>query len=110
VYQTSWQSKFLKINTEHTGRGKIATSNQARGLESCTYLCNDAKGMLTQNIWQHADLVCNGLATGIMKEIIFDDNKPAPGLCSCIIVDFGDSYTSDPFLRLGKKGWVFSPK
>jgi len=45
--------KLLKINAEHTGSGKIATSiNQARRLESCIRLCKDAKVMRSQNIWQ----------------------------------------------------------
>jgi len=37
------------------------------------------------------------LDTGILKEVILDDNKSAHVLCSCIIMDVGDSYTGDPF-------------
>lgn len=62
--------------------------------------------LLTKNVWQIAGL-CNG-ATGIVKEIIYDDNNPAPGLCSCVIVDFGDTYVGEPFFDDddSKKGWV----
>lgn len=59
-----------------------------------------------KNVWQIAGL-CNG-ATGIVKEIIYDDNNPAPGLCSCVIVDFGDTYVGEPFFDDddSKKEWV----
>ena len=32
-------------------------------------------------------------ATGIVKEIIYDDANDAPGVPACVIVDFGKSFT-----------------
>ena len=102
----SVNNPIVQINAEHTGKGSIASSNQSNGLEKRVYLCIDAKIVLTKNLLQTAGL-CNG-TTGIVKDIIFDDEKNAPGLCSCVVVDFGSSYTGESFFENDetKKGWV----
>ena len=91
---------IVKIEAEHTGNGRSASSNIAGGLESRAFFCIGvfcigAKLLLTKNVWQSAGL-CNG-ATGIIKDIVYDPDKNAPNLPDYILLDFGDSYAGPPF-------------
>ena len=99
-------SPIVKVEAEHTGEGKKATSNTASGLDLHAFYCKGALVLLTKNVCQSLGL-CNG-STGKIVDIIYTQGKPPPALPECIIVDFGDNYSGPSFIHDddSKKGWV----
>ena len=98
---------IVRIDAEHTGDGRKASSNQANGLESKVFLCKGAFVLLTKNVWQSAGL-CNG-ATGKVVDLIFSERRPPPGLPECVVIDFGENYTGPPLFgdqETIRRGWV----
>ena len=58
------------------------------------YICVGAKVVLTKNYLQVG--LSNG-SMGIVRELIYDADKPAPGLPKLVFVDFGAEYTGNSF-------------
>ena len=73
-------------------------------MEIFTHLCVDAKVVLTKNYLQVG--LSNG-STGIVRELFYDETKPAPGLPKLNIVDFGVEHAVDVFFpnNDSRKGW-----
>ena len=82
------------VESENTGRGSSLSEDNFNGLASSMHACVDAKVVLTKNYLQVG--LSNG-STGIVRELFYDETKPAPGLPKLIFVDFGVEYTGDTF-------------
>ena len=79
-----------EIKAVHSGpRAHSATSEDAGGLEAVVHLAQDARVMLTSNLWVEAGLV-NG-AMGTIKAICYKSSGP-PHLPVAVMVSF-DSYS-----------------
>ena len=94
------------IEAEHTGKSKKMGSDSFMGLCCILFLAVSAKVVLTSNVCQPAGL-CNG-ATGVVKDIIYDEGKTAPALPRLVWVDFGANYKGDSFFPddESRRGWV----
>jgi ATP-dependent DNA helicase PIF1 len=87
------ENAIAVINAEHPLKdktSKIATSDDAGGLEAQIALRLDAKVMLIHNLWVACGLV-NG-AMGVVKGIVYDVDKKPPQLPLVVLVYF-PSYT-----------------
>ena len=85
------------IEARHTGQGKKMKADAFRNMEASANLCVGAYVYLTLNLLQSAGL-CNG-ATGIVKDIIYEEGTNAPALPKFVIVDFGLNYTGPQFFK-----------
>jgi ATP-dependent exoDNAse (exonuclease V) alpha subunit len=79
------------------------------GLETTLFLCVGAHISLTINLCSKANLV-NG-ATGVVKDIVYAEDKKPPDLPILVMVDFGEAYTGPSFFPddIEKRGWVPIP-
>ena len=65
------------------------------GLDPVVFLANTAKVILTMNLWSQVGL-CTG-ATGMVRHIVYDNNRHPPDLPVAVIVDF-DNYRGPAFI------------
>ena len=79
------------------------------GLETTLFLCVGAHISLTINLCSKANLV-NG-ATGVVKDIVYAEDKKPPDLPILVMVDFGEAYNGPSFFPddIEKRGWVPIP-
>ena len=73
------------------------------GLSSKLYLCVSAKVLLTRNL---LNIGLSHRSMGIVKDIIYVEDKLAPKLPKFVWVDFGNDYTGSSFFPndLNRKG------
>ena len=92
------------VEGKNTGRATSLSDDTFNGLASSMYICAGAKVVLTKNYLQIG--LSNG-STGIVREIIYDVDKPAPGLCKFVFIDFGTEYTGTSFFPNNeiRRGW-----
>ena len=76
------------------GRASSISDEWFNGLSSSVHSCIGAKVVLTKNILNVG--LSNG-STGIVKDIFYNVDKPAPGLPKLVFVDFDVEYTGDTF-------------
>ena len=60
--------------------------NEMSGLDPVVFLANTAKVILTMNLWSQVGL-CTG-ATGMVRHIVYDNNRQPPDLPVAVIVEF----------------------
>ena len=88
-------SPIVLIQADNTGDGQRASANSAGGLQSQLYLRVGAKVLLTRNLWQSVEL-CNG-ASGVVRDIYYESDRPPPALPQCVLVDCGEVYAGPSF-------------
>ena len=98
------RNKIALIECVNTGNGASMNDDKFGGLHSTMFLCVGAKVVLTRNFLNVG--LSNG-STGIVKEIFYDSNRPAPQLPKFVFVDFGVQYTGRSFFPSNntRKGW-----
>ena len=92
---TDLGTPIASIRASHTGRGGSAGREKARGLFASMYLAVGSKVQVNQNLATYVG-ICNG-STGIVKDIVYEEGVPPPGLPRFVIVDFGDQYMGESF-------------
>ena len=85
---------IVLVEGKNIGRAASLSDDTFNGLASSMYICIGAKVVLTKNYLQVG--LSNG-STGIVRELIYDADKPAPGLPKLVFVDFGAEYTDTLF-------------
>ena len=65
------------------------------GLDPVVFLANTAKVILTMNLWSQVGLRTG--ATGMVRQIVYDNNRHPPDLPVAVIVDF-DNYRGPAFI------------
>jgi hypothetical protein len=103
---TDLGTPIASIRASHTGRGGSAGRDKARGLFASMYLAVGSKVQVNQNLATYVG-ICNG-STGIVKDIVYEEGVPPPGLPRFVIVDFGDQYMGESFFpdNPDRRGWV----
>ena len=98
------RNKIALIECINTGNGASMNDDKFGGLHSTMFLCVGAKVVLTRNF---LNLGLSNGSTGIVKEIFYDTNRPAPQLPKFVFVDFGVQYTGRSFFPSNdtRKGW-----
>jgi hypothetical protein len=93
------------IEVEHTGKGKSMKDEAFGGLTAKLYLCVGSKVLLTRNL---LNIGLSHGSTGIVKDMVYDDDRPPPKLPKFAWVDFGTDYTGPSFFPndVSRKGWV----
>ena len=76
----------------------------ARSLETSLFLSVGSSVLLTNNICQLAGL-CNR-STGIVKDIVYEENTSPSHLPKFIMVDFGSQYTGATFSLITRQEGV----
>ena len=97
---------IVRINSlNSSSRAKNLSPESFRGLRNFLYLCVGSKVVLTLNIRTELGL-CNG-TTGVVRDIIYEQDTKPPALPTCVWCDFGSQYTGEPlFTDPSKSGWV----
>ena len=92
---TKLEQPIAHINARHSSEvAKKISSDDMSGLEPVTLLAKGARVMLTMNLWPTVGL-CNG-ATGIVVDMIFQNNHQPPDLPIAVIVEF-ENYRGPAF-------------
>ena len=92
------------VESENTANAKSISNKNFSNLLSSIYLYIGAKVALTRN---HLNVDLSNGSIRIVKEIFYDDNKPALALPKFVLVDFGESYMGASFFPSDddKNGW-----
>ena len=92
------------VESENTRKGSLLSEDNFNSLSSSVCTCVDSKVMLTKNYLQ---VSLSNSSMGIVQEIFYDENKPAPGLPKFIFADFNVECTGDTFFlnNESRKGW-----
>ena len=92
----SLHTPVARLNGIHSDSGaSSANPDDAGGLHPVIFLANQARVMLTANIWQEVGL-CNG-AAGTVHQLLYQANHKPPDLPIAVLVNF-DNYAGPPFL------------
>ena len=92
------------VESEYIGKGTSFSNDTFNGLASSMYIYIGVKVVLTKNYLQVS--LSNGLI-GIVWELIYDTDKPAPSLPKLVFINFGAEYIGNLFFPNDetRKGW-----
>ena len=85
---------IILVEADNTGRARMMREDNFGRLSSSMYLCVGVKVVLTRN---YLNIGLSNSSTGIVKEIVYDRDKPVLGLPRFAFADFGNGYIGPTF-------------